>query len=49
MDGVTGQYFEDARPAEVVSEPADHGVLSAALDPTTADELWDFSLAAVRR
>jgi len=49
VDGVTGQYFEDARPAQVVAEPADHGVLSAALDPTTADELWDFSLEAVRR
>jgi NAD(P)-dependent dehydrogenase (short-subunit alcohol dehydrogenase family) len=49
VDGVTGRYFEDARPAEVVAEPADHGVLAAALDPTTADALWDFSLEAVRR
>ena len=48
LQGTTGLYFEDGRAAEVVSEPTDHGVLESALDPGTADELWEHSVSALR-
>ncbi|MFG6476288.1 SDR family NAD(P)-dependent oxidoreductase [Microbacterium sp. P06] len=42
-------YFEDCRPARVVTSIADglHGVLPHALDPAAAERLWDVSAELV--
>jgi NAD(P)-dependent dehydrogenase (short-subunit alcohol dehydrogenase family) len=47
VEGVGGRYFEDCQEAEVVSEPEDFGggVNPFALDPDSAQELWDLSLS----
>ncbi|GAA1516014.1 SDR family NAD(P)-dependent oxidoreductase [Nocardioides humi] len=40
--GITGRYFEDNQPADVVAD-GDHGVAPHALDPATADRLWELA------
>jgi hypothetical protein len=47
VEGVGGRYFEDCQEAEVVNEPEDFGggVNPFALDPDSAQELWDLSLS----
>jgi NAD(P)-dependent dehydrogenase (short-subunit alcohol dehydrogenase family) len=46
LEGVTGRYFEDAQEAEVVpgGPDAKRGVAAWAVDPQTADRLWDLAL-----
>lgn len=48
--GVSGRYYEDCVEAAVVpgGGPAAGGVASHALDPETADRLWEMSLAHER-
>jgi NAD(P)-dependent dehydrogenase (short-subunit alcohol dehydrogenase family) len=47
VEGIGGRYFEDCNEAEITSEPKPFGggVNPWALDPTSAQELWDLSLA----
>jgi NAD(P)-dependent dehydrogenase (short-subunit alcohol dehydrogenase family) len=47
VEGVSGRYFEDCHEAEVVVDPElfAGGVSSYALDPASAQKLWDLSLA----
>jgi NAD(P)-dependent dehydrogenase (short-subunit alcohol dehydrogenase family) len=47
VEGIGGRYFEDCNEAEVTSEPElfGGGVNPWALDPTSAQELWDLSLS----
>jgi NAD(P)-dependent dehydrogenase (short-subunit alcohol dehydrogenase family) len=47
VEGIGGRYFEDCHEAEVVSEPElfGGGVNPFALDPDSAQELWDLSLS----
>jgi NAD(P)-dependent dehydrogenase (short-subunit alcohol dehydrogenase family) len=46
VEGIGGRYFEDCNEAEVVSEPELFaGVNPFALDPDSAQELWDLSLS----
>ena len=46
LAGVGGRYYEDCHEAEVVDAISDgvHGVLAYALDPASAERLWDVSL-----
>lgn len=43
VDGVTGRYFEDCRPAELQPEPTagGTGVAAWAIDQASAERLWD--------
>ncbi|MFE2540382.1 SDR family NAD(P)-dependent oxidoreductase [Actinacidiphila glaucinigra] len=43
VEGVTGRYFEDCRPAALQPEPAagGTGVAAWAIDPASAERLWD--------
>jgi NAD(P)-dependent dehydrogenase (short-subunit alcohol dehydrogenase family) len=47
VEGIGGRYFEDCNEAEVTSEPElfGGGVNPWALDPESAQELWDLSLS----
>ncbi|MGH3732121.1 MAG: SDR family NAD(P)-dependent oxidoreductase [Acidimicrobiales bacterium] len=47
VEGIGGRYFEDCSEAELVSKPElfGGGVNPYALDPKSAEELWDLSLA----
>jgi len=51
LDGIGGRYFEDCNEAPVVdpvtTESTGEGVAAYALDPTSAERLWELSLAAV--
>ena len=49
LRGVGGRYFEDCHEAEVVDQVRDglHGVCAYALDPVTAERLWDVSTSLV--
>ena len=46
LEGIGGRYFDDCNEAEVVDRRTGtlHGVARYALDPATADRLWDVSL-----
>jgi NAD(P)-dependent dehydrogenase (short-subunit alcohol dehydrogenase family) len=44
LEGVGGRYFEDCNEAGRNIPPADSGVAAYALDPKTAERLWDVSL-----
>jgi NAD(P)-dependent dehydrogenase (short-subunit alcohol dehydrogenase family) len=46
--GITGRYFEDNQPADVVAD-GDHGVAPHAVDPATADRLWALAEDVVGR
>ncbi|GGK20406.1 oxidoreductase [Streptomyces camponoticapitis] len=50
LEGVTGRYFEDNQEARVVrgDEEQPGGVAAHALDPQTADRLWEYAESAVR-
>ena len=52
LDGVAGRYFVDCREAEVVDPAAAGqvatGVASHALDPTSAEKLWEISEQMMR-
>lgn len=45
----TPAYYEDCRPAEIVSAIVDgvHGVLPHAIDPIAAERLWETSLSLI--
>ncbi|MEU2351573.1 SDR family NAD(P)-dependent oxidoreductase [Streptomyces misionensis] len=43
LDGVTGRYFEDNQEAPVTADPAGPGVAAHALDPGTAERLWEYA------
>ncbi len=43
MEGVSGRYFDDCNEAELDVLTARHGVASFALDPDSAEHLWDVS------
>jgi NAD(P)-dependent dehydrogenase (short-subunit alcohol dehydrogenase family) len=47
VEGVGGRYFEDCNEAEITAEPEPFGggVNPWALDPASAQELWDLSLS----
>jgi NAD(P)-dependent dehydrogenase (short-subunit alcohol dehydrogenase family) len=47
MEGVSGRYFEDCNEAEVDVLTPRHGVASFALDPDSAEHLWDVSEALI--
>jgi len=44
VEGVTGTYFEDCRPAEPFTPGVRRGVADYALDPENARRLWDLSV-----
>jgi hypothetical protein len=48
LDGLGGRYFENCQAAPVVDPKIGHerqlGVAAYALDPQTAEQLWDVSL-----
>jgi NAD(P)-dependent dehydrogenase (short-subunit alcohol dehydrogenase family) len=49
LDGIGGRYFEDVNEAVLMTEvdpAAKSGVAAYALDPESAERLWDISLAA---
>jgi hypothetical protein len=52
--GATGGYFEDnrqaptVRPGAVAEEGRPAGVAAHALDPGSADRLWEYATAALR-
>lgn len=46
VERTSGRYFEDNQEAPVVAE-GDHGVAPHALDPQTADRLWERAVAVV--
>ncbi|QKZ16165.1 SDR family NAD(P)-dependent oxidoreductase [Streptomyces chartreusis] len=50
LHGVTGRYFEDNQESETVDGGPDvmAGVATWALDPATADRLWDYALPVIR-
>ncbi|WP_256069803.1 MULTISPECIES: SDR family NAD(P)-dependent oxidoreductase [unclassified Streptomyces] len=50
VEGVTGRYFEDNQEAPPVEDTRDDsgGAATHALDPATADRLWDYASAALR-
>ena len=49
LSSVSGRYFEDCNEAQVVTErPDDYsGVASYALDPVSAERLWEFSVRSL--
>ncbi|MGW0792720.1 SDR family NAD(P)-dependent oxidoreductase [Streptomyces sp. NPDC002911] len=49
LNGVTGRYFEDNQEARPVGGPEEQpgGVAAHALDPQTADRLWDYAAEAL--
>ncbi|OLT09355.1 oxidoreductase [Pseudonocardia sp. CNS-139] len=47
LDGVGGRYFEDCTEAEVNRRGSRRGVASYALDPESAERLWEVSAAAL--
>jgi NAD(P)-dependent dehydrogenase (short-subunit alcohol dehydrogenase family) len=51
LEGVGGRYFEDCNEAAVVepdpSDPPHSGVAAYALDPESAERLWELSLRVV--
>ncbi len=52
LDGVTGRYVEDNQEARIVrgdEEGRVGGVAAHALDPKTADRLWEYAAAAFSR
>ncbi|MFE6286206.1 SDR family NAD(P)-dependent oxidoreductase [Streptomyces sp. NPDC057877] len=51
LDGVTGRYFEDNQEAPVLPDDSDEpgGVAAHALDPATADRLWEYAADAYGR
>ncbi|MCY7396610.1 MAG: hypothetical protein LH468_10740 [Nocardioides sp.] len=51
LDGIGGRYFEDCREAEVVEQVSNglRGVRGYALDPATAERLWDVSVELLRQ
>ncbi|MFJ3610758.1 hypothetical protein [Streptomyces hydrogenans] len=52
LDGVTGRYCEDKQEARIVrgdEEGRVGGVAAHALDPETADRLWEYAAAAFSR
>lgn len=51
LQGVTGRYFEDNQEARTVGpdEPPADGVATHALDPETADHLWQYATTALQR
>jgi NAD(P)-dependent dehydrogenase (short-subunit alcohol dehydrogenase family) len=53
LDGIGGRYFEDSNQAEVVDPQTGHeqqkGVAAYALDPETAEKLWDSSLELLKK
>ncbi|MEU0684041.1 SDR family NAD(P)-dependent oxidoreductase [Streptomyces albogriseolus] len=50
LEGVTGRYFEDNQEARIVTgeENPAGGVAAHAVDPGTADRLWDYATEALR-
>jgi NAD(P)-dependent dehydrogenase (short-subunit alcohol dehydrogenase family) len=48
LAGIGGRYFEDCHQAQIVDpkigQESQHGVAAYALDPQTAEKLWDVSL-----
>ncbi|HEY1538871.1 MAG TPA: SDR family NAD(P)-dependent oxidoreductase [Solirubrobacteraceae bacterium] len=46
LEGIGGRYFEDCNEAELLDEPtpqSTHGVAAYALDPASAERLWELS------
>ncbi|WP_062206650.1 SDR family NAD(P)-dependent oxidoreductase [Streptomyces sp. NBRC 109706] len=50
LEGVTGRYFEDNQEAPTVrgDQSETGGVAAHAIDPDSADRLWDYGTAAIR-
>jgi NAD(P)-dependent dehydrogenase (short-subunit alcohol dehydrogenase family) len=48
LDGVGGRYFEDCNEAPLNVEGTRTGVAAYALDPTSAEALWEASLALLK-
>lgn len=44
VEGVTGTYFEDNQEAPVTVDGTGNGVAAHAIDPDTADSLWDYTV-----
>jgi NAD(P)-dependent dehydrogenase (short-subunit alcohol dehydrogenase family) len=49
VEGVSGAYFDDCRPAPVVEPGTGPGVASYAVDPTAAERLWALSTRLTSR
>jgi NAD(P)-dependent dehydrogenase (short-subunit alcohol dehydrogenase family) len=47
VEGVSGRYFEDNQEAPVTTDGTGEGVAAHALDPETADRLWDEAAKAI--
>jgi hypothetical protein len=48
LTGVGGRYFEDCNEAELNQPGSNRGVAAYALDPQTAQRLWQVSLEMLR-
>jgi hypothetical protein len=50
VDGVTGRYFEDNQEARAIQgdEAPSGGFATHALDPESADRLWEYATEAFR-